>query len=114
MLPTSWEIVFHVHVVRDVSCVRSCGREICLFLQGCVQNPCCCSPVPRRCLVHVFIFLHFHHFSRVSFAFRFGFFKWSKESAQCVHRWTRHVLVKSGHLPVTVHAGNNFLFFFMS
>ena len=34
--------------------------------------------------------------------FRFGFFKWSKESTQCVHRWARHVQVKSGDLLVTV------------
>ena len=32
-------------------------------------------------------------------AFRFGFFRWSKESTQFVHRWARHVPVTSWRFP---------------
>ena len=51
MSPTNWEIVFRVPCsVRDVSCVRSCGREISLWRRGCAQVPClpAAAPAPRR------------------------------------------------------------------
>ena len=56
--PTNWEIVFRVPCsVRDVTCVRSCAREICLWRRGLGSvSPCCscscrrsCAPLPYWC-----------------------------------------------------------------
>ena len=53
---TSQEIVFRVRVVRDVSCVRSCVREMCHRCRGTYKGSvssccsccwcCCCSSLP--------------------------------------------------------------------
>ena len=53
MLPTDWEIEVRVRVVRGVSCVRSCGRDISLQrvfrIRVFLLLLLCCSPPALRC-----------------------------------------------------------------
>ena len=83
---TSREIVFRVRVVRDVSCVRSCGCEMCLWCRGVfrirvflllllLQLLCSVALlVSRHCPFHfsfLFLFTLFFMFFILSAAMRF-------------------------------------------
>ena len=60
--------MFRVRVVRDVSCVRSCGLEVCLWCEECVEDPCpaaaprCPAGVPPMSRSFVFILFIFHFY----------------------------------------------------